>query len=139
MAQHFLLTKGARDFTVRDVEKMSDAEVHDTFARIRWGCSGTQTCPSCGVMANHYFLRTRKQWRYVTEIAWREDVRRVNTRAQVEQILGANLKSGRSESWRGYCQGHHREGEMPLIWNGKSGLARVICLPVQVDPSRLTI
>lgn len=61
--QHFLQSPDARNFSVEEVMKMSDQEVFDLFVRMRWGTDGTQACPSCGVIAQHYFVRVRKQWR----------------------------------------------------------------------------
>lgn len=51
---------------------------------------------------------------YVTEIAWREDNRRVSTKRMVEDILGKTQKS-RSRWWRGYYQGYHRADEIMFV------------------------
>lgn len=63
MAAHFLLTPAARDFTLLTVDKMSAAKVHAFFVESRWGPDGTQDCPECGLIAKHYWVSTRKQWR----------------------------------------------------------------------------
>ena len=63
MAAHFLLTPDSRNFTLIDVEKMSAAKVHAFFVQNRWGNGGTQTCPDCGTIAKHYWVKTRMQWR----------------------------------------------------------------------------
>ncbi len=60
---HFLLSKEARDFSLAHVDKMSKAKVHEWFVQARWGHSGTQTCPECGTIARHYWIKTRSQWR----------------------------------------------------------------------------
>ena len=63
MAAHFLLTPESRNFTLIDVEKMSVAKVHAFFVQNRWSDAGTQTCPDCGTIAQHYWVKTRMQWR----------------------------------------------------------------------------
>lgn len=63
MAGHFLTSREARNFSQDDVARMSDREVFNMFVRMRWGTSGKQACPSCGVLDRHYFLAGRKQWR----------------------------------------------------------------------------
>ncbi|WP_369452510.1 transposase [Aeromonas caviae] len=42
---------------------MSDDEAFSLFKSLRWGDTGTVTCPCCGVVDVHYFIRTRNQWR----------------------------------------------------------------------------
>ena len=56
MAGHFLLSKEARDFGLEEVEALSSVDVHAFFARQRWGDAGTQVCPSCGSIENHYWI-----------------------------------------------------------------------------------
>lgn len=63
MAGHFLLSPSARNFTIKTVEKMSAEKVHALFAEIRWGGNGKQTCPMCSTINNHYYLKSRRQWR----------------------------------------------------------------------------
>lgn len=63
MAGHFLLSKGARDFSLADAELLTDKQVHAWFAVARWGSKDVQTCPSCGHMASHFWLPKRNQWR----------------------------------------------------------------------------
>ena len=66
MAGHFLLSAQARDFTLKHVEKMSSKAVHDYFVHARWGASGLAgkpTCPDCGSIDKHYWIKTRSQWR----------------------------------------------------------------------------
>jgi len=63
MAGHFLLTPSARNFTIRDVAKMSNAKVHSIFVRLRWG-SDNPVCPKCGECKRaHRYLPSRRQWR----------------------------------------------------------------------------
>jgi transposase-like protein len=65
MAAHFLLSKEARNFTLADVERLSEDEVHALFARQRWGAYGEkkQVCPACGSIDSHYVVHRRHQWR----------------------------------------------------------------------------
>jgi hypothetical protein len=60
---HFLLSKAARDFTLAHVDRMNRHQVHEWFVRARWGNEGQQTCPECGCVGSHYWIKTRWQWR----------------------------------------------------------------------------
>ena len=60
--QHFLLSAKARTLSVRQVCEMSEEQAFDLLKEVRWG-SGDVTCPCCGVVRAHYFVRVRKQWR----------------------------------------------------------------------------
>lgn len=49
MAQHFLLSSAARQLSLVKVFGMKDAEVEETFAKLRWPeTDGAPVCPSCG-------------------------------------------------------------------------------------------
>jgi transposase-like protein len=66
MGQHFLLSPSAKNLSLEDVDRMSDHKVWQFFVEHRWGPQGkdgTQVCPCCGVVAKHYFVQSRKQWR----------------------------------------------------------------------------
>ncbi|NQD37788.1 IS1595 family transposase [Permianibacter sp. IMCC34836] len=63
MAQHYLLSAKARDFSLRDIDKMSEDDAWWRFVESRWGGRDQQGCPGCGVFDRHYAIRTRKQWR----------------------------------------------------------------------------
>jgi transposase-like protein len=63
VAQHFLLTRAARNFTLDDVELLDEEGCRMFLAGIRWGVDGKQVCPSCGVINKHYYVRVRGQWR----------------------------------------------------------------------------
>lgn len=63
MTQHFLLSAKARTLSVRRVFAMDDEEAFKVFREIRWGSSKEVTCPACGVVHEHYFIATRRQWR----------------------------------------------------------------------------
>lgn len=63
MAQHRLKTAAVRDFTVNDVAFMTEDDAFWHFVKIRWGDRDHAICPHCGVVDQHYFRQTRKQWR----------------------------------------------------------------------------
>jgi transposase-like protein len=49
---------------------------------------------------------------YLWEFAWRDDNRRTSLRTRLIMLLNLALNSGRSQWWRGYWQGVHRDGEL---------------------------
>ncbi len=51
---------------------------------------------------------------YAQEFAWREDVRRKTELAKLNDLTKRMFDSGTSHWWRGYWQGHHRQGEFPV-------------------------
>ena len=51
---------------------------------------------------------------YVTEVGWREDVRRINTKGQVQALMSMT-NSSMSKWWRGYWQGKHRADEIYFV------------------------
>lgn len=65
MAGHFLLSPTARNFTLADVEHLSEDQVHALFAQQRWSVygEGKQVCPECGAIDSHYVVHRRHQWR----------------------------------------------------------------------------
>lgn len=63
MAQHFLLSAKARTLSVRKIFELNDEQAFNVFKEVRWGNSAEVSCPRCGIVHNHYFLKTRKQWR----------------------------------------------------------------------------
>ena len=54
--QHFLLSAQARTLSVRQVFAMSDEQAFDLFRELRWGKCEETVCPTCGSVAQHYFL-----------------------------------------------------------------------------------
>ncbi len=49
MAQHFLLSKSAKTFSLATVFRMTDREAETTFRNIRWAdTAGASVCPHCG-------------------------------------------------------------------------------------------
>lgn len=61
--QHFLLKAEARTLSLMEIFRMSDDEAFELFKQSRWeDNNGEPVCPDCGGI-QHYFIRTRKQWR----------------------------------------------------------------------------
>jgi ISXO2-like transposase domain len=52
---------------------------------------------------------------YAQEFAWREDVRRTTEGEKVTDLLSNVFRNGLSNWWRGYWQGHHRDGELKVM------------------------
>lgn len=62
MAQHFLLSKEARNLSLRQILCMSEKSACMLFAAARWQ-GNDPACPRCGVEDKHYFHGGRLQWR----------------------------------------------------------------------------
>ena len=62
MAQHVSQSKGYRNLTLSQIVGMSEEEAWKFFAISRWGSTNIMPCPECGVMGQHYWRRTRRQW-----------------------------------------------------------------------------
>ena len=62
MAQHYLLSKEFRNFSLIELMALSDDGLFNLLSEIRWGSKDQQACPDCGAWDKHYFRRTRKQW-----------------------------------------------------------------------------
>ncbi|MDP1774693.1 MAG: IS1595 family transposase [Methylobacter sp.] len=43
--------------------ELTDDQAFLLFKEVRWGEGSEVACPDCATVGNHYFLRTRKQWR----------------------------------------------------------------------------
>lgn len=52
---------------------------------------------------------------YASEIAWREDVRRTNTRDQFSQLMKSVFRSGVSMDWCNYSVGNKRKTEILFV------------------------
>lgn len=61
--QHFLLSAKARSLSIKRLHAMSDEQAFDLFRELRWGTGEEVTCPCCGSIAKHWFIKTRRQWR----------------------------------------------------------------------------
>ena len=62
MSQHFLLSAQARPLSLRKIYSLSEDQAFDMFKQSCWGHHDA-TCPCCGSVAKHYFVKTRCQWR----------------------------------------------------------------------------
>ncbi len=63
MAQHFLLSTGARTLTLAKVLRMTDKAAEKAFRSIRWASTdGEPVCPECGC-TEHYNLKSRPVWK----------------------------------------------------------------------------
>jgi len=61
--QHFLLSAKARSFSLLEIFRLSQDEAFDLFRKARWPeTNGEAVCSDCGAL-DHYWLKTRKQWR----------------------------------------------------------------------------
>ena len=64
MAQHFLLSAQARDLSLMKLFNMSEDEAFENFKAVRWSdTDGEPVCSECGNCGEHYFLKTRRQFR----------------------------------------------------------------------------
>ncbi len=59
----FLLKQAARDFSLADIDKLSDQDIVRLLAEMRWGFKTQQACPACGVIKAHRYMPARRQWR----------------------------------------------------------------------------
>lgn len=49
--------------SLRDMFALSAQEARDFFAQLRWGSKTEQTCPHCGSVDSHRYVRLQKRWR----------------------------------------------------------------------------
>jgi len=65
MAQHFLLSAGARSLSAAKIMRMSDDGVEDVFLRLRWPeTDGKPVCPGCGCATCYACRRPSGQLRW---------------------------------------------------------------------------
>ena len=65
MAQHFLLSAGARSLSAAKIMRMSDGEVEAMFLRLRWPeTDGKPVCPNCGCTVCYACPRPSGQLRW---------------------------------------------------------------------------
>jgi hypothetical protein len=65
MAQHFLLSAGARSLSAAKIMRMSDGEVETVFLRLRWPeTDGKPVCPDCGCTVCYTCPRPSGQLRW---------------------------------------------------------------------------
>ena len=63
MAQHISQSKQYRNLSLIQIASTSDEEAWNMFVSMRWGNKEKISCPVCGAIDKHYFIRTRRQWR----------------------------------------------------------------------------
>jgi len=65
MAQHFLLSAGARSLSAAKIMRMSDSGVENVFLRLRWPeTDGKPVCPDCGCATCYACRRPEGQLRW---------------------------------------------------------------------------
>jgi transposase-like protein len=65
MAQHFLLSAGARSLSAAKIMRMSDSGVENVFLRLRWPeADGKPVCPDCGCSICYVCRRPTGQLRW---------------------------------------------------------------------------
>jgi len=65
MAQHFLLSAGARSLSAAKIMRMSDSGVENVFLRLRWPeTDGKPVCPDCGCSICYACRRPAGQLRW---------------------------------------------------------------------------
>jgi hypothetical protein len=92
----------AREFCTRD--GVSDNLSETFFSRVRRAEYGT-----------YHGFRPKYLQDYAIEMAWREMNRRICQRVRVVDLLQRCLKTGVSDWWCGYWQGHSRDGELGIV------------------------
>lgn len=87
-----------------DPDGVNENQAECFFSRLRRAEYGT-----------YHGFRTKYLVDYAQEFAWREDMRRNTELEKLQDLVSRVFKNGMSVWWRGYWQGHHREGEYGLI------------------------
>ncbi len=87
------------EFSTDDGVNQNQAESY--FSRLQRACIGI-----------YHQMEPKYLLDYAIEMAWREDVRRKDTRTQLMLIGKRVLNAGVSRDWCGYSQGHKREAEL---------------------------
>lgn len=89
----------SEEFSTDDGINQNQAE--SFFSRMRRACIGV-----------YHRITPKYMLDYATEIAWREDVRRIDTRRQLAMLVGRVFGAGVSADWVNYCRGNNREVEL---------------------------
>lgn len=82
-------------------EGYNQNQAESFFSRMRRACIGI-----------YHRITPRYMLDYATEMAWREDARRMDTAAQVTALAQRIFTSGVSPDWINYCRGHRRSAEL---------------------------
>lgn len=72
MTQHHRLSPLARDITLALVGRMTDTELVNYFAALRWESEVQQVCPKCGALDAHYPRRRRRRSSRRPSSSWEE-------------------------------------------------------------------
>lgn len=89
-------------------EGYNENQAESFFSRMRRACIGI-----------YHRVTPKYMLDYATETAWREDVRRKDTRTQLAELFSRVSRAGLSKDWFNYCHGNHRQVE--LLFQGKAG------------------
>lgn len=82
-------------------EGYNENQAESFFSRMRRACIGI-----------YHRVTPKYMLDYATEAAWREDVRRKDTRSQLEALVKRVFAAGLSKDWLSYCHGNHRQVEL---------------------------
>lgn len=89
----------SEEFSSKDGFNQNQAE--SFFSRMRRACIGV-----------YHRITPKYMLDYATEMAWREEVRRLNTKQQMAALMGRVLSAGVSTDWFNYGRGNKRAGEI---------------------------
>ncbi|MEW6402949.1 MAG: IS1595 family transposase [Chloroflexota bacterium] len=82
-------------------EGINQNQAESFFSRMRRACIGI-----------YHRITPKYMLDYATEMAWREDVRRTDTKNQMAMLLGRVCGAGLSTDWFNYCRGNKRKAEL---------------------------
>ena len=82
-------------------EGYNENQAESFFSRMRRACIGI-----------YHRITPRYMLDYATEMAWREDVRRKDTRTQFSELFARIARAGVSRDWNNYCHGNKRSVEL---------------------------
>lgn len=85
-------------------EGVNENQAESYFSRLRRAVIGTYNR-----VTPHYMLD------YATEMAWREDVRRIDLLGQLVNFAQRVFSAGISTDWLNYNRGHHRTKELLFV------------------------
>ncbi len=82
-------------------EGYNENQAESFFSRMRRACIGI-----------YHRITPKYMLDYATETAWREDVRRKDTRTQMAELFSRVSRAGLSRDWINYCHGNRRQVEL---------------------------
>lgn len=82
-------------------EGYNENQAESYFSRMRRACIGI-----------YHRITPKYMLDYASETAWREDVRRQDTRSQLAMLVQRVFSAGLSKDWLNYCHGNHRQVEL---------------------------